>query len=699
MSKSKKSKSPKIDPRLLARPRLDALFNRQARGELDADGLHAGVQALIAEAGPDPVLNALVKRMEGTPEAEREALMLLVERLRSPAVIAYLWQQVKKPGALSMEAKTTTLVILKQMGEDVDIADPGRYFSPRDFKPSDVRSAEELLRSGLRGIARHLRGARDPVEVERLMLDINRMPENSGDGENILLELVAQAEAEDGDLGADFLLAMARATPDPQVQQAAESALARLESKGIRPVTPVILSMGQEKFFAAYMTDPNHPWQQSVNVAWERAPGVIQVLVFLLDFGVPWRGAIKDMFATIPLTPGQYHNQFVKRTEMSMGERVYRVGLARAQATIAAALEANRQNKVALPKEHNDVRHLVERWVLHPAAAILQGDTTVDELGHRPLVPDRTQQPLMVDLRGTHGKEVLSLLSQQIGKDFEDDDFEDEAIDEVDFEDQDLVNFEDIVEDVQGTYAGSLDAWSGAPCWEPDWITDYLATFCPEPERLDELTPADEEFGWIRDTWLTLEDFLFYLDDHTYEINTWSDVQGFSVSEHIREDAWDWDDDHGRSRVEDLRQFFTYLAGRGLMPAQAPVFEALAHMLAQPEGITLRERPEPLGGETAVWLRDFGGEGEAEPLSYCEWWTALVLEKKFRRDREKFRREARKKPEGESKLALLDRLESRLSVVPEYLGDLDDKRPATRDDYRRAERWFEKENVSDARAW
>jgi hypothetical protein len=433
---------------------------------------------------------------------------------------------------------------------------------------------------------------------------------------------------------------------------------------------------------------------------------VIQALVFLLDFGVPWRGAIKDLFATMPLTPGQYHNQFVKRAEMSMGQRVYRVGLDRVQATIAAALEANRQNKVALPKEYNETRHLVERWVLHPAAAILQRDTTVDELGDRPLVPDRSQQPLMVDLRGTHGKEVLSLLSQQIGQDFEGDDFEgddfeEEAIDEVDFEDhedQDLVNFEDIVEDVQGTYADSLDAWSGAPCWKPDWITDYLATLCPEPERLDELTLADDEFGWIRDTWLTLDDFLFYLDDHAYEINTWSDVQGFSVSEHIREDAWDWDDDRGRSRVEDLRQFFTYLAGRGLMPAQAPVFEALAHMLAQPEQMTLLDRPEPFGGETAVWLRDFGG-GEAEPLSYREWWTALVLEKKFRRDREKFRREAHKKPDGESKLALLDRLESRLSADPESLGDLDNERPATRDDYKRAERWFDQENVSDARAW
>lgn len=293
----------------------------------------------------------------------------------------------------------------------------------------------------------------------------------------------------------------------------------------------------------------------------------------------------------------------------------------------------------------------------------------------------------------------MSLLSRQAAEDFETEDFEDEAFDDDDFEDEDFFSFEDIVGDVQGTYAETLDARSGAPCWEPDRITDYLATFCPEPEHLDDLTPADEEFGWIRDIWLTLQDFLFYLEDHAYEIYALSDVHGFHVSEHIQEDAWEWDEDHGRSRVEDLRQFFTYLAGRDLIPAKAPVFEALTPMLARPDGITLIGRPEPLGGETAVWLRDFGDEGEAEPLTYNERWTALVLEKKFRRNREKFRREARKKPDAESKLALLDQLESRLSADPEYLGYLDDERPPTPDDDKRAEKWFERENVSEARAW
>ncbi|MBM3135220.1 MAG: hypothetical protein FJZ89_08060 [Chloroflexi bacterium] len=41
---------------------------RQARGALDHDGLQAGLQALMAEVGHGPVLDALVTRLEGTSE-------------------------------------------------------------------------------------------------------------------------------------------------------------------------------------------------------------------------------------------------------------------------------------------------------------------------------------------------------------------------------------------------------------------------------------------------------------------------------------------------------------------------------------------------------------------------------------------------------------------------------------------------------
>ena len=393
MSKSKKTKAPKIDPRVMTRPRLDALFERQARGELDLDGLEAGVRALITEVGQPAALDALVKRMEGTPEGERETLMSLLPRLKSREVIDYLWQQVKKRGALSLDAKMTALVILTEMGEEVDLSDPSRYFSPRDIKPGDIKAAEDLFRTGMRGLARSLRESRDPAEVEAFMHHINRMPEEAIDGTGILMEYIKSGEEGATDLEADFLYALAHTTPFPEVQQKAERALERLAARGVEPVTRAILDLAQDRFYAAYATDPNHPWQQSVTVAWERVGGAIQALVFLLDFGVPWRGALKDMFPTQGMTPQKFQRELVDKAGRMMGERLYRIGLARAQASIAAAVEANRKYNILLPQEFNEVRHLVERWVLHPTAAALAADSTRDELGDLPLAPDRSGKP------------------------------------------------------------------------------------------------------------------------------------------------------------------------------------------------------------------------------------------------------------------------------------------------------------------
>jgi hypothetical protein len=267
------------------------------------------------------------------------------------------------------------------------------------MRAGDIKSAQDMFRLGLRGLARSLRESRDPAEVEVFMHRINQMPEQAIGGEDILLDMVQGIEVGATDLEADFLYALAHTTPFPKVQQAAERALARLAAAGIKPVTRAILDLGQDRFYAACMTDPDHPWQQSVTVAWERAGGVIQALVFLIDFGYPWRGAIKDMFPTLGMTPSQFQRELVERAERRMGMRVYRVSLARAQATIAAAVEANRTYEIPLPKELNEARHLVERWVLHPPASAIAADSTDDELGDRPLVPDRSGRPVLVDMR------------------------------------------------------------------------------------------------------------------------------------------------------------------------------------------------------------------------------------------------------------------------------------------------------------
>ena len=366
-------------------------------GEDDLSALETNVRGLIVQLGEGPVFDALVKRLEGTPEERRDTLMQLVPRLKSRSVIDYLWLRVKHRGGLSLDAKMTTLVVLKAMGEEVDLSDPGAYFSPREIKAADLKTAEDLLRTGMRGLARGVRAARDAAEVEAYMHKIQQVPVSSTGGTDVLLHLIGTAAAEGSDLAADFIYAMANTTPFPEVRQAALQALAQLEERGVRPVTRAILDLGRERFYAAFMTDPQHPWQQSVVVGWERAAGTIQSLSFLLDFGIPWRGAIKDMFVTRGLSPREFESRFKEEAEKKLGERIYRVTLARAQATIAAAVKANQEFKITLPKEYNEARHLVERWVLHPPSAALAGDTTRDELGNLPITVDHNEQPLLLN--------------------------------------------------------------------------------------------------------------------------------------------------------------------------------------------------------------------------------------------------------------------------------------------------------------
>ncbi|MGB8648695.1 MAG: hypothetical protein WCF84_25885 [Anaerolineae bacterium] len=410
MSKSKKQRKLNIDPAILARPRLESLFSQYAQGAFDLDALEANIRALMQDLGAGPVLDALVKRMEGTPPAERETLMVLLPRLKSQTVIDYLWQRIKKAGGLSLDAKMTAMVILKGLGEEVDIANPGLYLSPREIKTTDFKTVTDMMRMGLSGLARGLRDVRDAAEAEAYMHRIQQMPRDARDGTGILLSLVEQARSDKDELGADFLYAMAFTTPYPEVQQAAEQALAQLGVEGVKPVTRAVLDLGRAQFYAAYATNPNHPWQQNVVVGWERAAGAIQGISFLLDFGLPWAGAVKDMFVTQGMTPREFDRQFKMVAEQKMGERVYRISLARAQAMIAAAVQANQARQVAFPKEYNEARHLVERWVLHPPAAALAADRTQDELGTLPLVVEHEEQPLFLSDKDLKNPAVLDWL-------------------------------------------------------------------------------------------------------------------------------------------------------------------------------------------------------------------------------------------------------------------------------------------------
>jgi hypothetical protein len=337
-----------------------------------------------------------------------------------------------------------------------------------------------------------------------------------------------------------------------------------------------------------------------------------------------------------------------------------------------------------LPKEYNEVRHLVERWVLHPPAAALQADTTLDELGDRAgkrLAADHSDKPLILDLRGDRLEDVMRALPPDF-------------FEALPAEEEEFSNFKNLLKDVRDTH----QFMELSPWWQTEWVQDYLSSLHPTPHKLKRPAP---ELKAIAEQWLYLQDFLWYLDGEGFDVRVVADLRGFHFSDYLAEDALESDADRGRARLETIRACFDYLAQAGRIPSDTPCLPELAQMLAQPDEITLTVRPAPLGGEIAVWLREFGGDREAhdEPLTYNEWWAALVLERKFKGRWDKFRNSAHKMPDAQAKLALLDRLEGRLSNDPDYLDDLDDERPPELEDYKRAERWFEKEMVNEARAW
>ncbi len=133
MTKSKKKKFPRIDPRTLARPRLDALFERHERGEFDVARLWTEVQTLMAEVSHRRALDALLKRLETVPASEQDALLSGLEALHAPGVITYLWQQAKHSG-VSAPARVVSLRLLRALGEEAEPDHPEQYL-PR---PSEL---------------------------------------------------------------------------------------------------------------------------------------------------------------------------------------------------------------------------------------------------------------------------------------------------------------------------------------------------------------------------------------------------------------------------------------------------------------------------------------------------------------------------------------------------------------------------------
>ena len=153
--KKRKQKKPNVPVQTIARSRLDKILTGYYNEELDEEECVASIRALMGELGKEAVLNSLIGMLDNTNAEQKDALMVALSRLGDEQTIQHLWQLVRR-SKMSVGGKMTALVILKQMGEDVDLDNPGEYFSWRDIKKADVGEIAHMGRVGLQGIIKEL---------------------------------------------------------------------------------------------------------------------------------------------------------------------------------------------------------------------------------------------------------------------------------------------------------------------------------------------------------------------------------------------------------------------------------------------------------------------------------------------------------------------------------------------------------------
>ncbi len=372
---AKKKKRPSIDPKVLARPRLDAIFAQYKRDEIESDELISRVLDLIAQIGQRPVIDALVKRIQSADSDEQIVLMTVLSNIEDDQVIDQLWALLEQP-EMSVSIKSAVLTILQQLGEDASSEDLGEYISWKDVQVGDMAQVEEMGRASARAIARSISRAESVDEVEALMFQLEDIALES-EGEDMRLFMVENIAQLANQEAADMLLAWAYTTPKKRVRQAIRKALDELAEQQIFPQSPAVKALGQETVYAAYCSDPAHPWQQQVTIAWERPGDSVQAMGFLLDFGSPWHGSLKDMFVTHGLSPAEFKRDLIdKGTARGVEQR--RIPFARARRLVLDAIKANRRHRMRLPMEYHQFRHLIERRIENPSPEALAQAEALD---------------------------------------------------------------------------------------------------------------------------------------------------------------------------------------------------------------------------------------------------------------------------------------------------------------------------------
>jgi hypothetical protein len=343
-----------------ANQQIGALLASYRSGELSDDELTAGLDELVAQFGRQTVSEYMFRTLKGYTDGPlKAALMVGLSHIADQKTVSWLWDLVRSE-VIGLDARGVALVILQELGEDVDPSRPGLYFSPEKITPQDIQDAERFFEQAQREIIRYVQRAESTDEIERIMMMREEQVPNLIDGEDGLIDMLDTVAGWRDTDAADYLLAVLHTTPRSRVREAAREGLQKLANEGIEPQSSLIKALANETFFKAYTSDPDHPWQQNVMTIWERQPKKYQVMSFLLDFGRPWNGAIKDMLVTYSLSWPEIEDQMIKASAMN-DVPLFEIDFDTARSYVLEAFEANRRNSIKLPAEYDEFRHMFER--------------------------------------------------------------------------------------------------------------------------------------------------------------------------------------------------------------------------------------------------------------------------------------------------------------------------------------------------
>jgi hypothetical protein len=153
-----------------ANQQIGALLASYRSGELSDDELTAGLDELVAQFGRQTVSEYMFRTLKGYTDGPLKAVLMVgLSHIADQKTVSWLWDLARSE-VIGLDARGVALVILQELGEDVDPSRPDLYFSPEKITLQDIQDAERFFEQTQREIIRYVQRAESTDEIERMMM-------------------------------------------------------------------------------------------------------------------------------------------------------------------------------------------------------------------------------------------------------------------------------------------------------------------------------------------------------------------------------------------------------------------------------------------------------------------------------------------------------------------------------------------------